>query len=125
MLVGLVTTTLGLGIGLRAAEARTTLGNSFWSHKEKDASQSSCDGTCLAMVEADNAGTKVGQLIVPNMTWVHDDNVKASTDNTGSVLMNILSHRVILSVESRGGFSFGLCAKRKFNHVVHMDLLSE
>ena len=57
------------------------------------------------MVEADNAGkeayTKVGELIVPKVTWVHADNVKASADNTGSVLMNILSHTVILAVESK------------------------
>ena len=57
------------------------------------------------MVEADNggkeAGTKVGELIVPNVTWVHANSVEPSVDNTGSVLMNILTHTVILAVESK------------------------
>ena len=57
------------------------------------------------MEEADNAGkeagTKVGELIVPNVIRVHADNVKEAADNTGSVLMNILAHTVILAEESK------------------------
>ena len=47
------------------------------------------------------AGTKVVELIVPNVIWVHANNVKASAENTGSLLMNILSQTVILTVESK------------------------
>ena len=51
------------------------------------------------MVEADNAGKgvgiKMGELIIPNAILMHTDNDKEAVDNTGSVLMNILTHIII------------------------------